>query len=143
MAFSDQRHRTHDVSSQRKYIESQNTRFLLLDLRLRPGAAEIPCSVGSISVHFDPPNEKADMGLLIIPEFKSRRFGREAWEATMSALFGYGVFKIEAGTPQDNMAMRYIMTQARMRIEGRRFNSFLLDGGKRTDVLLYGRTREA
>ena len=134
MKYSEQRHQTHTVFTQTRYLASfdhVNSFFW----EIAPRDMQLP--IGSITAYCDWPNKVAEIGILI-GAFQQRGYGTEAWQAVCDWLFRKGIRKIEAGCMASNMAMRKVFSKTGMNMEGRRYSHFLLDG-KPEDLILVGR----
>lgn len=119
MQYSEQRHGCHDVTSQRKYIESfwPPDLFLLITTGTQ--------MIGTITAHVDKHNLVADMGILI-GDKRGQGYGSEAWAALMEHLFGTGMRKITAGCMSINGPMIFICRKTGMQREGIRSKQFLI-----------------
>jgi len=124
--FSELRHRSHTPESCIEYIKS----FDQIDNCMWAIYAIGPdMHIGNITIHIDPKNNVAQMGMLIGEKWAwGRKYGREAWGAVMTWAKTQKIRQVEAGCMFNNLGMRRIMVLCEMvfctTIEGH----FLLDG---------------
>lgn len=133
MRYSEQRHRRHTMATQKYYLnglspDGMTPAFIWL-------VRDLADDVGTITAHIDPPNNVANMGILIA--FPGRGYGVHAWRKAMGWLRAKGVRKVECGCMRSNAAMINLATKAGMTPEGKVPGHFMLDG-KPEDMLLFG-----
>lgn len=133
MRYSEQRHIKHSITSQRRYIKSQDHNFHIWDARLREGNA----LVGTLSARFDRLNDVADVGILIGPPYQGTGYGREAWDALIQWLLQHECVKVECGMMSSNHAMMR-MARKRMNFEGERPRHFIGKDGARYSLVMFG-----
>lgn len=129
--YSEQRHKKHTIASQVQYLK---------DNPLLWGIYEMPSGhlIGSITAHYDEPNDVADIGLMIgDTENMGKGYGYEAWETLCN---GLPVRKIEAGCMEINRPMMSICSKYGMMEEGRREDHFVV-GDTTCDLVLWGKCR--
>lgn len=128
MRFSENRHRTHDVESCRRYWEGlcAADHFFWAVEKKSQGRDHI----GNITAAMDRPNSVADVSILIGDRAsRGHGYGREAWCAVVDHLIGQGgVRRVQAGTMAKNDAMLRLFNDAGMHVEGRQVGRFLLSG---------------
>lgn len=127
MRYSEQRHRSHDLESCRRFVESFATspHFLWAIEAVDQDHKHI----GNITATLDPNNGLADIGLLIgADRCQGRGYGSQAWQAVMTYLHTLPhLHKITGGCLAPNTAMVRIMQNAGMIPDGRRKNHYLVD----------------
>ncbi len=132
--YSEQRHKKHDVTSQRDYWwiagappNGVHTIYL----------AKIEKPIGSVAYRVDPINKVADVGIMIGDKSEWKKgYGFEAWQATCNYLFYSGIArKVEAGCMSSNKAMIAICFKYKMSLEGLRPAHFMND-----DLVMYGKS---
>lgn len=126
-AYSEQRHRAHDLASCRAYFESFAGRrgdFLAL-MRREDGA-----HVGNISLAVDGPNAVANVSIMIgEPGARGTGLGREALAGVVAHLFeDRGLRKVQVGTMDANEAMKATALSVGMVPDGRRARHFVYEG---------------
>lgn len=138
--YSEQRHRTHTLSSQVRYINSFVGRSHIWGIHL----ADSGNHIGNISAMHDDPNSVSDVGILIgETAFWGQGYAREAWREVCRWLLdkdGGGVRKLMAGCMRDNTAMVKIIQGSGFKQEGELLNRYLLNGAP-VSALLFGRSR--
>jgi RimJ/RimL family protein N-acetyltransferase len=138
--FSEQRHRSHTLSSQLRYVTSFAGRSRFWGIF----RIEDDEQIGNVTAMVDEPNDVAEVGILIGDKSAWRRgFGAEAWTAACLWLLdknGGAIRKLEAGCMRANEPMMKILAKSRFVHEGERANHFLL-GGSPTGMALFGRFR--
>lgn len=134
--FSEQRHRTHTLSSQLRYVSSFGGKSRIWAIHRVIGFDHI----GNLTATVDEPNNTADVGIMIgDPTAWKQGYGAEAWIAACNwLLVTGGVRKLEAGCMRDNEAMMKILKKSQFTLEGERANHFLLDG-RPVGMVLFGR----
>ena len=139
--FSQQRHLSHDIYSQRDYVEEASELGHIWLVATNLGAIIAP--VGTVSVRIDHNNQVGDMGILIGNKLMWRNgYATEAWKEVMRWCFDeLKLRKIECGCMSPNLGMRQLAVKTGMRIEGGKVSHFLLDG-KPVDAVYYGKMRE-
>ena len=131
--FSEQRHKIHDFNSQLAYITASQKFGYLYQIWL--GEKHI----GNISAEPDPPNNTANMGILIGDKTEwGKGYGLEAWVAFMDFLFSCGFSKIEAGCMAENRAMELTCRRSGMAQEACIPSHFILDNNP-SCLLLFGK----
>lgn len=138
--YSEQRHATHTLSSQLRYINSFTGRSHLWALIMVENGEHI----GNLSAVHDAPNDVTDVGVMV-GETKhwGKGLAREAWRAACAWLLDPGcgkVRKLEAGCARSNVAMMKIIQGSGFKQEGERLNHLLIDGNP-TGMVLFGRMR--
>lgn len=130
MQFSEQRHTEHSYSSVKYYRQDHDqVDSLLWDIH---AANEF---IGTLTAYIDQPNKRADMGILIGPEFADTGYGGEAWKLAMRYLQTRADV-ITAGMMLDNIAMRRICERSGMEAAGFILDYFVYDN-KRQGCLFY------
>ncbi len=134
--FSEQKYKTHTRASQEAYIESLSDDDLYLCLFV--GSAFI----GTMTVHVDPNNKIANMGILIGDKYYwGRGLGYEAWRAVCNELLHKKIVRrVEAGCMSCNTYMIKVCETSGMKCEASVPNHFLYHGVP-MDLLLWGRER--
>lgn len=139
--YSEQRHRTHSLSSCRQYWkgmrDSGNPLWAIMLL-----ADGVWRHVGNISATIDYANAVADVGILVGERSaQGRGVGKRAWALVCDHLLGTGgMRKVTAGTMSVNEPMLRIMRSTCMIEEGTRKGQFLLDG-KSVDLVMFAKFR--
>lgn len=138
--YSEQRHHTHTLSSQLRYIEQFGGKSHLWGIyRIKDGE-----HIGNISALHDEPNDVSDVGIMIgETACWHSGYGREAWNAVCNWLLDPNlgaVRKLEAGCMGSNLAMIKIIRKSGFIDEGIRANHFMVDGGP-VSMLLFGRSK--
>jgi [ribosomal protein S5]-alanine N-acetyltransferase len=137
--YSEQRHRTHTLESQHKYLNEfpVDSHIWLIEAPLLLDVLPNNTDIGTIAAYIDRANKTADVGILIGEKSCWRKdYGFEAWNAVVRFLLTNGTRKIECGCMKSNMAMRKLAEKNYMVLEGVRHDHFLLDG-KPEDMLMY------
>jgi RimJ/RimL family protein N-acetyltransferase len=138
--FSEQRHRTHTLSSQLRYINSFGGDSHLWAIYLVENGEHI----GNISAMHDAPNNVSEVGLMIgETKFWGKGFGGEAWSEVCRWLLDKDcghIRKLEAGCARNNEAMLKIIRGSGFTQEGELLNHFQMEGGP-ISALLFGRMR--
>lgn len=135
--YSEQRHRTHNLSSCEAYVasfkNSPNMLWAIWD-------TQRDCHIGNISVTMDPTNQIADISILIGDRSTRRRgFGKQAWGLVLDYLLQtLSLRKVTGGCMAANTAMVRLMEATGMQPDGRRANHYLLDG-EPVDIVYYAR----
>jgi len=136
--YSEQRHIEHSMYRQIQYINSFEGNSHIWGIYRVDNKANI----GIITATHDPPNNLADVGILIGDvDVWGQGYGAEAWRAACDWLLspdGGGMRKLEAGCMRANEAMMKIIIKSRFKHEGDRANHFLL-GGNPVSAALFGR----
>ena len=128
MRHSENRHRTHTLESCRAYWQSfERSPHFFWAIE-----TEDLGHIGNINAYLDPPNETADVGILIgHRESWGHGYGLEAWMLVAQFLFeSQGIRKLTAGTAANNIGMLKIMERAGMQPDGRRARQLLIDGAE-------------
>lgn len=138
--YSEQRHRTHTLSSQMRYVNSFVGRSHLWGIYL----ADSGNHIGNISAMHDEPNSVSNIGIMIgETAFWGKGYAREAWTAACGWLLdkdGGCVRKLEAGCARDNVAMMKIIRGSGFKQEGELLNHLLINGAP-VSAVLFGRMR--
>lgn len=135
--YSEQRHRTHTLESQRAYHKRINGRLGEYYWEIYSGDSPI----GGVTAFIDLNNSIADMGILIGERGAwGIGFGTEAWECAMDWLLWHKVRKVEAGCMAANGGMIKVFQRTGMVFEGARKGHFLLAGDP-VDMVFYGKFR--
>ena len=132
MRFSNQRFTKHTGASCKEYLStfknSSNQFLKITDLRNNK-------IVGTATVYCDNNHRKADIGILI--GIGGNRYGTEAWNAIVHYLIGENnVYKLTAGTVENNHAMRKIIENSGFYLEATRYRHELIDN-KRVNIMHY------
>lgn len=136
--YSEQRHRTHTVESQRDYINSfQKSDHCFWEIQ-RTGNP-----IGSITAYRDVANRTANIGVMI-GEYRlwGNGYASEAWDAVEQYLFENGTRKIEGGCMRSNLAMISLFEKLGYKHEATVPGHFLRLGHPE-DLVTYGKAREA
>jgi RimJ/RimL family protein N-acetyltransferase len=140
VAFSEQRHAHHSLSSQLTYIRSRPPGSHLWAIEHVADGAHI----GNISADADEPNHIADLGVMIGDrEQWGKGFATEAFKAASAWLLDKdagGFRKLECGFMAANHAMRKVAERSGFTFEGERRAHFML-GNELTAAVYYGRFR--
>lgn len=108
MQFSEQRHKTHTLLTQKAYVAKHNRDnqylWLIRDSHDR--------DIGTVTAYVS--RLTADMGILLGEEH-GKGYGAEAWQRVMRFLFRIGIKKITCGCMKDNGHMRMLAWRAGMR----------------------------
>lgn len=142
MRFSEQQFREHDYASQHDFLGKamEAGSPMVWDINLKTADKNL-LSVGSFHAHVDRRHMRADLGIMVGPQYHNQGYGSEAWGHVSHYLFyKEGFVKLEAGFVRDNVAMQSVLLKDNWQCEGTRYNHFIYDG-RRHDVLLYGKTR--
>jgi RimJ/RimL family protein N-acetyltransferase len=138
--YSQQRHRTHTLSTQLHYVNSFVGRSHLWAIH-HVGSGE---HIGNLSAMNDEPNNVSDVGIMIgESKYWNHGYGREAWRRACEWLLDPqcgGVRKLQAGCARTNTAMLKIIRDSGFKQEGELLNQFMLDGGV-VSALLFGRMK--
>lgn len=140
MQYSEQRHRTHTLNSQLRFIQELPIGSHIWAIRLLATDEHI----GNICARADVANNICDLGILIGERgCWSKGFGSEAWKEATSWLLnkeGGDFRKVEAGCMAVNKPMRRILFHAGYEPEGERKNHFLWNG-QTVGCLYFGKFR--
>jgi [ribosomal protein S5]-alanine N-acetyltransferase len=132
MRYSEQRHKIHTFKTVFEYrLNFDSSQHFLWDIYRLPESY----LVGTITAHIDAPNRRAELGILIGPEFGQCGYGAFAWQRVMDYMKPR-VDVIEAGFMLDNIGMKKICEKCGMRPSGFMIDHFILDG-KREACLFY------
>lgn len=126
--FSEQRHRSHTLSSCEAYMRSfEGTAHHFWAIEVHEDGLG---HVGNMNAYVDPPNRVADVGIMIGDvRARSRGLGLEAWRMACDHLLGPGgMRKVTAGTLSTNEPMLAIMARAGMKPDGTRSRQMLWEG---------------
>lgn len=138
--FSEQRHRTHTLSSQLRYISDFGGRSHIWGMYLVQNGEHI----GNISAMHDEPNNVSDVGIMIgETKYWGGGYAKEAWARVCAWLLDQScgdIRKLEAGCMQNNEAMLKIIRGSGFSWEGERKNHHLFNGSPISTVL-FGRAR--
>lgn len=136
--FSEQRHATHNLSSQLRYVSSFAGKSYLWGIYMVDSGEHI----GNLSAVHDEPNNVSDIGILIgEKQWWHKGIGGEAWRGACAWLLAKGlgdIRKLEAGCMRDNVAMMKMLRTSGFTEEGERKNHFLLNGNP-VGMVLFGR----
>lgn len=138
--YSEQRHHTHSLKSQLRWLDSFSGRSHVWGIYL----AATGDHIGNLSAVHDRDNDVADVGIMI-GETKcwGLGMGLEAWKGATFWLLDQNcgkVRKLEAGCMRANEAMLKILRRTGFTEEGERKSHFLLDG-QPVGMMLFGRHR--
>lgn len=138
--YSEQRHRTHTISTQLHYINSFGGKSHLWGIYL----VETGDHIGNLSAVHDEPNNVSDVGIMIGDRrCWGKGYGTEAWVRACGWMLdrdGGDIRKLEAGCARNNEAMLKIIRGTGFTQEGERLNRFLFEGNP-ISALLFGRMR--
>lgn len=136
MRYSNQRFRSHDVDSCRRYLDSfKNTDNLFLSIYCRTEF------VGTMTAYVFNAHQTADMGILVGARNQGRGLGSDAWSTLLRHLLKMGARKVTGGALRCNAAMIRIMIKAGMQPDGVRVAHELVDG-RPEDVLHYAKFKD-
>ena len=134
MQFSEQRHKTHDRDSCIAYalsFKGTDNDYLSILYRDR--------FIGTATIYRSYKDRRADIGLLIGPEFNGNGFGTEAFRLICSELSENGLLeKLTAGTIQQNIGMVRVLEANGFKLECRREKHIWVDG-QPMDQCLYAK----
>ncbi len=138
--YSEQRHESHSLKSQLRWIDGFTGKSHLWGIYL----AATGDHIGNVTARYDDNNLIADVGILL-GEQKCWGIGMggEAWKAAVFWLLDQNcgnVRKLECGCMRENEAMLKIIRGSGFVEEGERKNHFLLDG-RPVGMMLFGRHR--
>lgn len=135
--YSEQRHKKHTIRTQMSYI--RKTELLWGIYRM-----DTMGLIGSISAHYDSPNNVANVGIMIgDKENMGKGFGFEAWKTVCDDLMYFGsVRKIEAGCMAINRPMMSICSKYGMMEEGRQQDHFIYRDFA-VDLVHWGKIKDA
>lgn len=134
MQYSNQRFKSHDKESCRKYLSSfDSTCQKFLAIRRKDGSKP-PRLVGTITLYTSTEHQTADIGLLI--GIQAQGYGSESWNAVFSSLLQLKFRKITAGCAASNTAMRKIIENSGMELEATRQAQELIQN-EPVDILYY------
>lgn len=140
VALSQQRHHSHTISSQLRYISSFSGKSHIWGIYF----VETGEHIGNITARCDEPNDVADIGIMIgETKLWGKGFAAEAWRPVCAWLLDPGcgnIRKLEAGCAKTNEAMVKIIQGSGFKQEGELLNHFLFDG-RPISALLFGRHR--
>ncbi len=123
MRFSNQRFRTHDMSSCRAYLASfENTDNLFVAIYHEDAF------IGTMTVYRSMVHGTADVGLLIGAGMQGKGLGKDAWSTLVTHLLASGTRKVTGGTLRCNAAMVRIMLSCGMQSDGVRIGQEIVDG---------------
>jgi len=139
--YSEQRHRTHTLTSCLRYIQSFDGSGHIWAI----WTAVDERHIGNIAADVDVPNNIADLSVLIgDTDYWGLGYGIEAWRETTTWLLnkdGGDLRKVEAGCMALNTSMRSILDRTGYQFEGERKNHFLYLAGQPTGAVFYGKFR--
>lgn len=145
MQYSEQRHKNHDYLSVKCYrqVHDQNSK-LLWDIFANSMTRDMACKpvqyfAGTVTAYIDEPNRRADMGMLIIPEFAGQGYGLAAWKLAMGHVYTR-VPRIFAGMMAHNRGMRRVCEKSGM-CESGRIPDYFQFNGQPEDAVFYRRDR--
>jgi len=140
MQYSEQRHHTHTLNTQLRFIESLPPGSHIWAVRL----IENDEHIGNMAARADVPNNICDLSILIGErDYWGNGYASEAFKAATSWLLGKdegGFRKVEAGCMANNSAMRRVLLHAGFMSEGERRNHFLYEG-QPVGCMYYGKFR--
>jgi|SRR5215475_6996282 len=136
--FSEQRHRTHTLASEARYVASFKAPHCLWGIHL----IETGKHIGNLSATVDEPNKVADIGIMIGDRDNwGRGYGTESWKAACDWLLskdGGNLRKLEAGFAATNFGMKNILRKTGWSFEAEHKLSLLI-GGSPVSTMHYGR----
>jgi ribosomal-protein-alanine N-acetyltransferase len=132
--YSEQRHKTHTLSSCRDYYESFEKKTDLFLAIIVTGSGK---HIGNITVTIDVHNKVADIAIMIGEKSTwGKGYGKEAFMGIMNYLFQNSIArKITAGTMSINQPMLAIMDSSGMIADGVKKGQFIIDG-KEIDMVM-------
>lgn len=137
--YSQQQYGHHTLSSQLRYVQSFGGGSHIWGIHLVESGEHI----GNVTARRDPPNNVADVGIMIgDTDCWGKGYGKEAWRAACAWLLsreGGGVRRLEAGCAKSNEAMLRIIRNAGFKQEGELLNKFVFNR-QLDSALLFGRT---
>jgi len=140
MQFSEQRHRSHTLNTQVRFIESLPIGSHLWAIRILDDDRHI----GNVCARANLPNKICDLGILLGERtLWGKGFATEAFKAATEWLLdpaGGNFRKVEAGCMATNIAMRRVLVKSDYSPEGERLNHFLYQG-QPVGCLHFGRFR--
>lgn len=138
--YSEQRHWSHSLRSQLRYVDGFAGTSHLWGIYLAATGDQI----GNLSATHDRENDVADVGILIgETRCWNLGMGAEAWKAACNWLLDPvcgKIRKLEAGCMRENEAMVKIIRASGFAEEGERKSHFLLEG-RPVGMMLFGRHR--
>ncbi len=135
--FSEQRHKTHTIKSQREYLKSFGGDDQIWEIKRNS------TPIGSITSYRNLPNSISTLGIMMgETQVWGQGYASEAWDAVCRYLFEDGIRKIDAGCMASNTAMSSVLVKCGFIYEATLPNFFLLNG-KPEDMKYYGKYREA
>lgn len=138
--YSEQRHESHTISTQLRYVEQFTGRSKLWGIYLIESGAHI----GNVSATHDEPNNVSDVAIMIGESmFWGQGYAGEAWRAACDWLLHRdegNIRKLEAGCMATNLAMAKIIAKTGFKQEGERLNHFMVNGHP-VSALLFGRVQ--
>ncbi len=126
--FSEQRHRTHDLVSCRKYFDSfADTPHYFVAIVSKDQALG---HIGNLNAYVDVNNGTADVGILLGEKGAwGQGIGTEVWSAFCKFLLtDRKLRKVTAGTSANNAGMLSIMRRSGMREDGKRVKQLIING---------------
>lgn len=145
MRWSEQQWRVHNDDTQWNFLNQARMTGNPIVFDIRRNTVEFGGdtnhTVGSLHVYIDRRHHRADMGIMIGPEFHHAGYGREAWKGVEEYLHAKvdGIWKIEAGTPAGNRPMVELLKSLHYVEEGRRVRHWYDANGTPWDMLLFGK----
>ena len=140
--YSEQRHRRHDLSACRHWVETMRAGgHLLWAIEVKQPSLG---HVGNIVGYVDLANKVADVSIMIGERAaRGQGLGVEAWRAACDWLLAQSyIRKVTGGTMAANRAMVCTMERTGMSPDGVRLGQFLLDG-QAVDLVHYARFASA
>lgn len=134
--FSNQRFKTHSISSCQSYFASfDQTDNLFLKILLKCNGQFI----GTMTAYVLTPHQTVDIGIMVgVKSVWGSGVGQDAWNALIKWFVQQSAIrKITAGTMQSNTAMLKLMERSGMIFEARRQKQELLNGIPE-DLVYYG-----
>ena len=134
MRYSEQRHKTHDLDSCHRYLESMVSQGHYFWAILEATTSH---HIGNLTAYLDRQNKTANLAILIGEKpIQGKGYGLQAWTLALNHLLEVGFRKVNAGTMAENTAMRKIFEKSGMQLEGIRQKEYLLDGQEVDQILV-------
>lgn len=134
--FSEQRHKSHNIKTQKEYLKSFKTEDIYWGIWTGSKL------IGTITAHIDLDNGVANVGIMVGDKsFWRKGVGYVAWKRTCDHLMRTSIRKIEAGCMSLNGGMVAICQKYGMVEEGRQSDHFIFEGGT-ADLIHWGKFNE-
>jgi RimJ/RimL family protein N-acetyltransferase len=135
MSFSDQSFREHSIETTLAYINSfKDSPNLFLAIR-----SDRKTILGTATIYIEPIHLTANCGLLIKSDYSGKGFGQLCWsQLILEVVPSLGCRKVTAGTVSEHFAMRKIIENSGMRLDGISKKEKIFNG-REYDVLFYSK----